>query len=56
MEIAANQAYWKAHRKKITEISNKANDAYLKANAQSAGVKSYGLMVELLLAEYQSTN
>lgn len=53
LELINNQAYWKAHRKKITEISTKANDSYLKANAQSAGVKSYGLMVELLLEEYR---
>ena len=34
-------------------FSNKINDTYLKANAQSDGVKSYGRMVDLLLAKYR---
>jgi hypothetical protein len=29
------------------------NDTYLKANAQSDGVASYGRMVDLQLAEYR---
>ncbi|HPE16562.1 MAG TPA: DUF3810 family protein, partial [Oscillospiraceae bacterium] len=32
---------------------DRMNDAYLKANAQRDGVKSYGRMVDLLLAEYR---
>lgn len=35
----------------ITKISSKINNVYLKANAQS-GVKSYGRVVDLLLADY----
>ena len=30
------------------------NDAYLKANSQSSGIRSYGEMVDLLLAEYRT--
>lgn len=53
-EIANNRAYWQKHRRKVTELANKANDTYLKANAQTHGVKSYGMMVELLLEEYRN--
>ncbi len=54
-EMANNRAYWKAHTRKITSVSTRANDTYLKINAQKAGVKSYGLMVRLLLEEYRSS-
>lgn len=45
--------YWKQYETKVAEISNKVNDAYLKANNQKDGVKSYGRMVDLLLAYYR---
>lgn len=38
----------------ISTASNTVNDNYLKANNQSDGVKSYGRMVDLLLAEYKA--
>ena len=36
------------------EIADKVNDAYLKANDQADGTKSYGRVVDLLLAEYKT--
>lgn len=44
--------YWKQFETKVAEISNKVNDSYLKVNNQQDGVKSYGRMVDLLLAYY----
>lgn len=38
----------------ISTASDTVNDSYLKANSQSDGVKSYGRMVDLLLAEYKA--
>ena len=38
---------------KVAEVSNKVNDTYLKVNKQEDGVKSYGRMVDLLLAQYR---
>jgi hypothetical protein len=35
-------------------VSNQLNDAYLKLNSQSDGVKSYGRMVDLMLAYNRS--
>lgn len=34
----------------VQELGNKINDTYLKANAQDSGVKSYGQVVDLLIA------
>jgi len=42
--------YWNQFETKIAEISHVVNDTYLKANNQTDGVKSYGRMVDLLLA------
>lgn len=38
----------------LQEFSDRVNDAYLKHNGQQDGVESYGRMVELLLAYYDS--
>lgn len=52
-DLAANSAYWKQFEGPVAEVSTKVNDAYLRSNRQTAGVKSYGQMVDLLLAEYR---
>lgn len=46
--------YWSQFRTKIAEISHVVNDTYLKANNQVDGVKSYGRMVDLLLASQRA--
>lgn len=55
-DLIENQQYWQNHQSAVSEISSAANDAYLKANAQAEGVKSYGRMVDLLLAYYGLNN
>lgn len=49
-DLLDHNAYWDTYRGTISEVSDKMNDVYLKANAQEAGTKSYGRMVDLLLA------
>lgn len=50
-DLAANNAYWaRFDDKPLSEIGEKTNDAYLKANGQTDGTQSYGRMVDLLLA------
>lgn len=49
-DMAAQNAYIDAHSTPVAEISDKVNDTYLKLNDQKEGVKSYGKMVDLLLA------
>lgn len=47
-----------AHNQKhsgfISNISAEVNNAYLKANAQKDGIKSYGRMIDLLMAQYKA--
>ncbi len=56
-DIRANSEYWLQYEDTVVStVSNKINDTYLKANAQTDGVKSYGRMLDLLLAKYRSEN
>lgn len=48
--------YWDKYRTPFAEVADAVNNAYLVANAQTDGVKSYGRMVDLLLAYYISQN
>ena len=55
--VARDFEAWNRHCKKydgfVREATDRINDAYLQANAQKEGVKSYGRMVDLLLAHYR---
>ncbi len=54
-DIRADTDYWAKYEDTVVStMSNKINDTYLKANAQTDGVKSYGRMVDLLLAKYRA--
>ena len=55
-DFAYNSTYWKQFEGPVSEFSNTVNDSYLKANQQEDGVKSYGRMVDLLLADYRKNN
>lgn len=49
-DLTYNNVYWQQFDGGIANISNKVNDTYLKVNSQEDGVKSYGRIVDLLLA------
>ncbi|MDD4323708.1 MAG: DUF3810 domain-containing protein [Eubacteriales bacterium] len=49
-DLESESIYWKAYETPIAQISTQINDSYLKANREAAGVKSYGGVVDLLLA------
>lgn len=53
-DLLAWAQYWQKYEGKAQEIASQVNDAYLKSNKQRAGVKSYGKMVDLLLAEQRA--
>ena len=59
LDLVANNEYWNQFEKPVVgdttvgEIAEKVNDTYLKANSQEDGTKSYGRVVDLLLAEYK---
>ncbi len=43
-------AYWQRFEGPVEKVAQGVNDAYLKAQGQTQGIRSYGLMVDLLLA------
>lgn len=55
-DLEGNNRFWQEHEGVINEVSQTANDTYLKANNQTDGVSSYGRMVDLLLAEQRNSN
>jgi len=44
--------YIESYESPVRDFGNSVNDTYLKANGQSSGLKSYGQMVDLVMAEY----
>lgn len=55
-DLSANREFWDRYDTRIAEAANKINDTYLKANNQSEGVESYGMMVDLIVAYYSRAN
>ena len=53
-DFAASRAYWQAFQGPVADIAVRANDTYLRLNQQEDGVRSYGRMVDLLLAYYRN--
>jgi hypothetical protein len=53
-QLQYDYQYWDKYRGTIADIQDKVNDTYLKANSQTDGVKSYGRMIDLLLAYYKN--
>ena len=61
VEFAYRWAYWNSFLEKpggaaIAAASSAVNDAYLKSQGQQHGVKSYGRVVDLLIADYLQRN
>lgn len=57
-DIQANNEYWNRIEntkvgKEVSDTTQAINDTYLKANGEEEGVKSYGLMVDLLVSGYR---
>ena len=50
-DLAFHSAFWAKYEGPVAEKTESVNNAYLKSNNQTDGVKSYGRMVDLLLAE-----
>ena len=50
MDLRENSVFWERYEGKVAEAANQWNDTYLKMNNQADGVKSYGRMVDLMLA------
>lgn len=52
-DYAAGHAFWAQYQGKLAATSEKVNNAYLRGNAQQDGTRSYGRIVDLLLAYYR---
>lgn len=46
----ASRAFWAAAQGPVHEAAQRVNDAYIRSTGQAAGVRSYGLAVDLMLA------
>lgn len=53
-DLAQRAEHWAKYEGPVQDVSNAANDTYLKANNQADGMRSYGRMVDLLLAEQRA--
>lgn len=51
-EIEDNSLFWSSHETKASEVQDRVNDAYLKANDQKDGIQSYGMLTTLMLMYY----
>jgi len=54
-DLEAARAYWNQFQGVTRKVADKMNDTYLKLNGETDGVRSYGRMVDLLLAEFKKT-
>jgi hypothetical protein len=54
LDLKEHSNFWKTYEGKVRETSDSVNDSYLKLNRQKDGVKSYGRMVDLLIAYKRS--
>ena len=52
-DLRYNQEFWKKYSGPIEKVQDKINDTYLKSQSQKSGTKSYGAMVDLLLAQHR---
>lgn len=51
-DLEQNRSFWRQRRTPVvTDLAEASNDAYLRSQGQEAGLRSYGRMVNLLVAE-----
>lgn len=51
-DLKADREFWSRYDGAVAEVANQINDTYLKANGQENGVRSYGKMIDLMIAYY----
>lgn len=55
-DLRALDAHWARFDTPVQAVGTAVNDAYIKATGQADGVRSYGMVVDLLLAWYDCTS
>ena len=53
-ELKADSIFWASHETGASEVQDRVNDAYLKANGLPDGIQSYGMLTTLMLMWYFS--
>ena len=53
-DLAAHREWRRRYATFLSAASSRINDAYLKANGQADGVRSYGRMIDLILSEQRA--
>lgn len=53
-DLAAKSAHLDQYEGKINDFGSGVNNAYIQSTGQPEGIRSYGLMVDLLISYYQS--
>lgn len=52
-DVRAYSAFHRAYQGRVNDTATRVNDNYLRSQGQTAGVRSYGMMVDLLLEFYE---
>lgn len=55
-DLQYRSEYWKRYSGEMRKVATKVNNTYLMAMKQTDGVKSYGMVVDLLIADYVARN
>ena len=53
-DLGRRRQYWDQFKGPVREVSSQVNDTFLKVNRVPDGTKSYGRMMDLVMAEYYS--
>jgi len=53
-DLKYNRKFWEGYSGPMEKMGDKINDTYLKSQNQKSGTKSYGEMVDLLIADYRN--
>lgn len=53
-DLSYNNAFWAKYETPVAAFAESVNDAYLRQNDQQDGTKSYGRVVDLLIAYYKN--
>ena len=54
-DFRASSNFWKAYKNPFEPIIKKGYNAYLKANNQANGIKSYNYVVDLLISYFENS-
>ena len=52
-DLEDHRKFWEPYQTQVSDAADQINDTYLKANGEQQGVKSYGKMVDLVIAYHQ---